>query len=186
VWNNHGPASDFVWKKNESFTQANDVIIDTNGNQEGPYEAGYTAATQPTWKTALNALTLDNPNLSWVNRRSSTSSTNTNLLTVIRRQAGDMALRSLTRSITLFRTCLKFSAGTRAVYKCRVRSVASGLWSATYRTNRSAGRLCRHLPYDGRWSNAAIDSGSPATAIYTLPLNEYLKNGYQDTTPTQG
>ena len=81
IWNNHGPAADFVWKANQSFTLADDVITDTNSNQEAPYRTGYTSTTQPTWQKALNALTTDNPNLIWINEGPQSSSANPTSLT---------------------------------------------------------------------------------------------------------
>jgi len=189
VWNNHGPASDFVWKKNENFTQANDVIIDTNGNQEGPYEAGYTAATQPTWKTALNALTLDNPNLSWVNEGPVPSSTDTNLLTVGNGNPTDPGWRyGIALVNTLDNTVSnmsQFSVGTGPFTNAEYVQLPPGYGLPPIaQIDPQADYVAIFRTTDGGATPLLIPG--IGNSIYTLPLNEYLKYGYQDTTPDTG
>lgn len=67
TWNNLGPASDYTWHASTNFTTTPD-IVDTNSNLENPYRAGVSGTTAPTWATTLNALTLDNPYLTWINQ----------------------------------------------------------------------------------------------------------------------
>jgi hypothetical protein len=185
VWNNHGPASDFVWKKNESFTQANDVIIDTNGNQEGPYEAGYTAATQPTWKTALNALTLDNPNLSWVNEGPVPSSTNTNLLTVTTTTGWRYGIALVNTLDNTVSNMSQFSAGTGPFTNAEFVQLPPGYGLPPIaQIDPQADYVAIFRTTDGGATPLLIPG--LGNSIYTLPLNEYLKYGYQDTTPDTG
>lgn len=67
TWYNLGPSSDYVWHASTNFITTSN-IVDTNSNLENPYRAGVSGATQPTWATALNALTIDNPYLTWINQ----------------------------------------------------------------------------------------------------------------------
>lgn len=72
TWYNIGPASDYVWHAKTNFTTTSD-IVDTNSNIENPYRAGVSGTTQPSWATTLNALTIDNPFLTWINQGPATS-----------------------------------------------------------------------------------------------------------------
>lgn len=67
TWNNLGPSSDYTWHPSVNYPVTSN-IVDTNSNTENPYRAGVSGTTQPTWATAINALTLDNPNLTWINQ----------------------------------------------------------------------------------------------------------------------
>jgi len=184
VWNNHGPAVDFVWKANQNFTGPNDVIIDTNNNQEGPYRTGYTGATPPaTWAAALNALTLDNPNLIWINQGPQPSVTNTTSLTVGTGWKYGVALvNTLDDTVS---NMSQFSPSTGKFSNAQFIQLPPGYglppiaqidpqsdYVAIFRTT-DGGAIPLLIPGLGN-------------SIYTLPLNEYLKNGYQDTTPDTG
>jgi hypothetical protein len=72
TWNNLGPASDYQWHALTNFTTAVS-IVDPNSNTEAPYRAGVSGTTIPSFATTLNALTLDNPNLTWINQGPATS-----------------------------------------------------------------------------------------------------------------
>jgi hypothetical protein len=67
TWENLGPATDFVWQPSIGFTLPGTTIIDPNGNIEAPYRTGVTGETAPKFATGVNSLTLDNPNLIWIN-----------------------------------------------------------------------------------------------------------------------
>jgi hypothetical protein len=67
-WNNLGPITDAVWASGVSYTLPNTTITDPNNNTEGPFRAGVTGTTTPTFATGLNQLTSDNPNLIWINQ----------------------------------------------------------------------------------------------------------------------
>jgi hypothetical protein len=73
-WNNVGPTTDYnAWHALTPYTLPNQIIIDTNGNMEAPYETGVSGTTHPTWKSAVGATTADKPNLVWINEGSGTS-----------------------------------------------------------------------------------------------------------------
>ena len=183
VWANHGPAANFVWQKNENFTAPNDVILDTNSNQEAPYETGYTATTQPTWATTLNATTSDNPKLVWVNEGPLGSSANPSSLTAGTGWMYGVALvNSLDDTVS---NMSQFSPSTGTVTNADYINLPAGYglppiaqidlqadYVNIYRTT-DGGAIPLLIP--------GIDNSG-----YTVPLNEYLKNGYQDTTQDTG
>ena len=184
VWNNHGPAADFVWKASQNFTGPDDVIIDTNNNQEGPYRTGYTGTTPPpTWSAALNALTLDAPNLTWINEGPQPSATDTTLLTVGTGWKYGVALvNTLDDTVS---NMSQFSPSTGKFSNAKYVQLPPGYglppiaqidpqadYVAIFRTT-DGGAIPLLIPGVGN-------------SIYTLPLNEYLANGYQDTTPDAG
>ena len=189
VWNNHGPKVDFFsgsatgWKPGKQFTQANDLVIDTNSNLEGPYRTGYSGATQPTWASTLNALTLDSPNLIWVNQGPQASVTSGTLLNIgVGWKYGVALVNTLDNTVS---NMSQFSPST-------------GKFSnATYVQLPAGYGLPPIAQIDPQSDYVAIfrttDGGATpllipglGNSIYTLPLNEYLKNGYQDTTPDTG
>jgi hypothetical protein len=66
-WANLGPITDSVWTASTNYTLPDTTITDPNNNTESPFRAGITGATAPTFATGTNQLTLDNPNLIWIN-----------------------------------------------------------------------------------------------------------------------
>ena len=70
TWENLGPVTDFVWSAGTSFSLPATTIIDPNGNTEAPYRTGVSGSKAPTFATGVNQLTLDNPNLTWINEGS--------------------------------------------------------------------------------------------------------------------
>jgi len=183
IWNNHGPAADFVFKGNESFTLADTVITDTNSNQEGPYRTGYTASTQPTWQKALNALTTDNPNLIWINQGPQAAPTNTNLLTAASGWKYGVALvNSLDDTVS---NMSQFSPSTGPVTNAQFIQLpaAYGL-PPIAQIDPQADYVNIYRTTDGGATPLLVPGID--NSGYTIPLNEYLKNGYQDTTPDTG
>jgi hypothetical protein len=69
--------TDYVYVANTPYTLPASTIIDSNGNQEGVAETGISDTTQPTWPTAINTVTPDTgyPTLQWLNEGPLASST---------------------------------------------------------------------------------------------------------------
>jgi hypothetical protein len=192
TWANHGPKVDFTWIKNETFTLP-DIdwtseepvggILDTNGNLEGPYRTGYSGATVPVWATTLNALTYDNPNLIWINLGPQTSVPNPNGLTAGTGWSYGVALvNTLDNTVS---NMSQLSARTSPVSNASYIQLPPGYglqsipnidpqadWVAIFRTT-DGGATPLLVPGIGN-------------SIYTVPLNEYLANGYKDTTQDAG
>lgn len=184
VWNNHGPAIDFVWKSGQNFTGPNDVIIDTNNNQEAPYRTGYTGTTQPTWMTALNALTPDNPNLVWINEGPQPSVTGSTLLTVGTGWKYGVALvDTLDDTVS---NMSQFSPSTGKFSNAQYVQLPPGYGLPPInQIDPQSDYVAIFRTTDGGATPLLI----PGTGTYplaTLPLNEYLKYGYKDTTPDTG
>jgi hypothetical protein len=183
TWNNHGPAVDFVFKANQSFTLADDVITDTNANQEAPYRTGYTSTTQPTWQKSPNALTTDNPNLIWINEGPQSSTANPTSLTAGTGWMYGVALvNSLDDTVS---NMSQFSPSTGPVTNADYINLppAYGL-PPIAQIDPQADYVNIYRTTDG----GAIPLLVPGVdnSGYTIPLNEYLKNGYQDTTQDTG
>ena len=184
VWNNHGPAADFVWKASQNFTQPDDIILDTNGNSEGPYRTGYTGTVQPVWSTTLNSLTLDNPNLIWINKGAQASSNipgilpavgigwryGVALVNTLNDTVSNMSQLSATTGPFIGAAFIQLPPGFGLPPASQIDPQAD--WVAIFRTT-DGGSIPFLIP--------GIDN-----SIYTLPLSEYLQNGYKDTTPDVG
>lgn len=67
-WANLGPITDAPWTASTNYTLPDTTITDPNNNAEAPFRAGITGAATPTFATGINQLTLDNPNLIWINQ----------------------------------------------------------------------------------------------------------------------
>lgn len=183
TWENHGPAADFVWKASENFTTADSFILDSNGNQQGPYRTGYTGTQTPTWATALNALTLDNPNLIWINQGPGQAPAPGSLPIIrVGWQYGVALVNTLDDTVS---NMSQLSASTGPFVGADFVQLPPGFglppaakidpqadWVAIYRTTDGGG-----TPF----LVPGLGNG-----IYTLPLSEYLANGYQDDTPDTG
>ena len=183
VWDNHGPKGDFVWKASQNFTQPNDVIVDTNSNQEGPYRTGYTATTQPTWATAINDLTLDNPNLIWINQGPQASTVGTTSLTTLTGWKYGVALvDTLDDTVS---NMSQFSTTTGPFSNAQFIQLPPGYGLPPIaQIDPQSDYVAIFRTTDGGADPLLIPGAG--NEFYTLPLNEYLKNGYQDTTADEG
>jgi hypothetical protein len=181
-WNNIGPATDYVWHANTNFfTTANNTITDANNNTEAPYRAGVTGATAPVWATGISQLTLDNPNLTWINEGPASAPAVGTLSTYNGGWIYYLALvNSLTNTVSNegpasvatgnhigFNSVL-ITGGLPAVVDPQVDYVA------IFRTE------------DG--GAAPNDYLIPGTGnqVWTVPLLQYEASGYTDTTPDSG
>jgi hypothetical protein len=70
VWFNLGPITDMAFAANTPVTVPSVIVIDTNSNEQQPYESGVSGTTQPTWQTVLHSLTADQAPLQWINEGS--------------------------------------------------------------------------------------------------------------------
>jgi hypothetical protein len=183
TWANHGPAADFVWKANQSFTDPDDVITDTNQNQEAPYRTGYTSTTQPTWAKTLNALTTDNPNLIWINEGPQAAPTGTNLLTAA---TGWMYGVSLVNSLDDTESNMsQFSPTTGPVTNAAYIQLPAGYGLPPIAQIDPQADYVNIYRTDDGGATPLLVPGVDNSG-YTIPLNDYLKNGYQDSTPDTG
>lgn len=179
VWANVGPVVDFTWHALTSFHLAPGSITDSNGFTQNPYETGVTGSTPPNWSKTLNGLTIDNPNLIWINQGMILAPTSGGLSTF---NGGWEYVISLVNSLT------------DTVSNAGPPSLATGDFLGTVGVTVSGG-----LPaiIDPQVDYVAIfrtlDGGStffliPGTGntFYTIPLAQYQASGYIDTTPDNG
>jgi hypothetical protein len=181
-WNNIGPATDYVWHANTSFfTQANSTITDSNNNKEDPYRAGVTGTTPPIWATGINQLTLDNPNLTWINQGPAAAPPPGTLSTFNGGWTYYIALvNSLTNTISnegpasastgnfIGASGVLITGGLPAVVDPQVDYVA------IFRTE------------DGGAAPDDFLIPGKGNEIWTVPLLQYEASGYTDTTPDSG
>jgi hypothetical protein len=184
LWNNLGPISDYVWTASKTYTLPNTKIIDTNSNQESSYETGITGTTQPTWtNTTVGSILADpTPPLQWMNEGSVPSSSSLAGTTITATsQQGWLYWIALVN--TLDQTVSNVgpvSAATGPIIKGQVSFTAgSGLNINTI--DPQADYVAIFRTTDGFSTPLLIPgfSNSP----YTVPLTQYLRNGYVDIVP---
>lgn len=174
LWYNIGPVTDYAWKSKVKFITS-PTIIDPNNNIEAPYEPGITGTTQPTFATGINQLTTDSPNLKWINQGPAAAPPAGTLSTF---NGGWQYAISLVNS------------ATDTVSNAGPLSPATGNFIGTTGVQVSGG-----LPavIDTQADYVAIfrtkDGGAtpfliPGTGntVFTVPLEQYVANGYTDTT----
>ena len=66
TWWNLGPVADFQWHASINYTTQT-YIVDINSNKELPFESGVSGTVLPTFSLSLYGLTDDLPNLVWMN-----------------------------------------------------------------------------------------------------------------------
>ncbi len=182
VWNNIGPITDFTWHANINFTLPNTGIVDPNGNQQQPFETGVTGTVRPTFSTTLNQLTVDNPNLIWINTGVAQASAPGTISALAGGFQYDIALvntldNTLSNAGPLSTSTGNFVGATGITF-----APGSGLNAAAIDPQADYVAIFR-----------TVDGGSlpfliPGTgsSIYTIKLSDYLLTGYTDTTPDTG
>ncbi len=182
TWWNIGPTSTFGWNPAVEMSTAL-FIVDPNSNEEIPYEAGVSGTTEPTFSTTLYGVTADVPNLVWMNNGPAGSSPVGTLTTT---QGGWQYVVSL--------------AGTLddTVSNASPASIVTGSFFASTGVFVSGGLPAVIDPQADYVAIFRTDDGgatfylipSPASGngntVFTLPLAQYLAEGFTDTTPDSG
>lgn len=182
VWENIGPISDFAWYPTTPFKGINVGIVDANGYEQRPYETGKSGAMAPSFNTVLDGLTSDNPSLVWINQgrsginpaglvttsnggwRYSISLVNTLDDTVSNATPMSVTTGNFTGAIGVF---LPPGSGLPPVSQIDSQADYVAIWRTT----------------DGGAQPFLIPGNNDFTLPITLPLWQYLLNGYEDTTP---
>jgi hypothetical protein len=182
TWSNLGPITDSVWTTGVNYTLPNTTIIDPHNNTEAPFRAGVSGTSVPTFSTGINQLTNDNPNLIWINQGPATAP----------------AVGSISAFNGGFQYCVALmNSAPDTVSNASPLSVATGNFIGATGITITGG-----IP-----ATASIDPQSDFVAIFrttdglttpflipgasnfpigTVPLPEYLANGYVDTTLDTG
>ena len=174
TWYNMGPIADFAWAAKTSFSTS-PRIVDQNSNFEAPYRTGISGATQPAFATTLNTLTLDNPNLTWINQGPASSAPQGTISTFNGGWEYYIALvNTLDNTVS---DVGPVSASTGNFFAGLGVTITGGLPStidpqvdyvAIFRT-QDGGATWYLIPGDGNTE-------------YTVPLLQYEADGYVDTT----
>jgi hypothetical protein len=182
VWSNIGPSTDYSWTASKSYTLPNTIITDTNGYFEAPFRSGFTSTTKPTFSTGTNNLTIDNPNLIWINEGLASSLPSGTISTFNGGWEYALALVN-----TLDNT----------VSNCGPLSAATGNFTGLSSVNFTPGQGLPPLnSIDPQADYVAIFRTTDGQATpflipgvsttYTLTLQDYILNGYSDDTPDTG
>jgi hypothetical protein len=181
TWSNIGPVTDFAWRAKVAVTLANTTITDSNNNTEAPFEAGVSGTVAPTWATGINQLTNDNPNLVWINKGPATAPAPG---TISAFAGGFQYYVALVNTMTnTVSNASPANARTGNFIGASGITVTGGL-PPTASIDPQADYVAIFRTTDG----GAIPFLIPGTlnSIYTVPLSQYLQNGYLDTTPDTG
>lgn len=179
VWNNIGPVSDFQWQAKVGFTLPDTTIIDPAGYQQAPYESGVTGTTAPTFATGLNQLTADNPNLIWINQGIASAPPVGTVSTFNGGWSYGVALVNTLDNTVSNMTPLSAPTGNFIGAAGVTLAPGDGL-PPLNKIDPQADFVAIFRTTDGQ-STPFLIPGQFTT--YTIPLSDYLVNGYTDTTP---
>jgi hypothetical protein len=181
-WNNLGPISDYVWKSGVFYTLPGTTIVDTNSNQEGAYETGITGDTQPAWVSTPNYIIADpSPPLLWLNEGSIPAISNAgNTITATSTQGWLYYIALVNTLDQTVSNLSPVSIATGPVVKGQV-TFAPGAGLNLNTIDPQADYVAIFRTTDGFTTPFLIPGfvNSP----YTVPLKQYLENGYVDTVP---
>jgi len=180
-WNNLGPAADYVWAANTTFTLPNTTITDPNNNLEAPYRTGVSGASVPTFATGINQLTKDNPNLIWINQGPSPAPAPG---TISAFNGGYQYVVALVNSATdTVSNATQLSKTTGNFIGAAGITVSGGL-PALASIDPQSDYVAVFRTTDG-FTTPFLIPGT-GNSIYTIPLSTYLQDGYTDTTLDTG
>jgi hypothetical protein len=182
TWWNIGPVSTFGWTADVNQT-TQPFVVDQNSNEEIAYEAGISGTAEPTFSTTLYGLTADVPNLVWMNN-GPIGVTPTGSLTTT--QGGWSYAVALVNTLddTVSNASL-VSPATGSFFEASGVFISGGLpqvidpqadYVAIFRTD-DGGATYYLIPPPA--------SGNGNTE-YTVPLSQYLAQGFTDTTLDSG
>ena len=184
TWENVGPVVDFSWASNTKFALPETTIIDTNGNIEAPYRTGISGSVAPTFQTGINALTLDNPNLTWINEGTAGSPPIGTVSTFLGGWKYTLSLVNTLDNTVSNSTNLSVATGNFIGADGITFAPAQGL-PALSQIDPQSDYVAIFRTVDGGETPLLIPSQIPV-AVGTLPLSTYITDGYVDTTPDVG
>ena len=181
TWVNIGAVSTFAWTKNIDYTLPMENIVDSNGNEEGSIETGFTGTTPPTWNTSLNGITLDNGSLEWINEGPvPIQPTVAGKITATSAQGFIYAIALVNTLDNTVSNIGPLSIATGPIVSGQV-TFAPGAGLVKADIDPQADYVAIFRTTDGESTELLIPSNG--NTIYTVPLVQYLTYGYVDTTP---
>ena len=182
TWQNLGPVSSFAWNPTTNYTTQT-YIIDTNSYKQIPFEAGISGSTVPVFSQTLYGITFDLPNLVWMN--------------------GGFIGNTPTGTISTFNGGWKYAVALvntldDTVSNASLVSVSTGNFFSGTGVFVSGGLPAYIDPQADYVAIFRTDDGGatyyliPPTQSengnteYTIPLAQYLSQGFVDSTPDSG
>jgi len=184
TWENLGPVTDFSWAASTRFTLPSTTIIDPNGNIEAPYRTGVSGSKTPVFSTGINVLTLDNPNLTWINQGTAGSAPIGTVSTFLGGWKYVISLVNTLDNTVSNSTDLSAATGNFIGADGVTIPPAAGL-PALSQIDPQADYVAIFRTVDGQ-NIPLLIPGQVPVAVGTLPLSVYLTDGYVDKTPDTG
>lgn len=181
IWQNIGPAVDFTWNASVNVTLPDTTIIDPAGNTEGPFRTGVSGASAPTFATGLNQLTLDNPNLTWINQGPASAPPPGSVSTFNGGWIYTIALVNTLDQTISNAAPLSVPTGNFIGASGVTIPAGSGLDISTIDTQADYVAISRST--DGLTVPFLIPNANGLPFNTTISLKEYLTTGYFDSTP---
>ena len=179
TWWNLGPATSFGWTAATNYT-TNTFIIDSNSNREVAYEPGISGSSAPVFATTLYGLVADLAPLVWMNNGPAGSSPSGTVTTT---QGGWLYAVALVNTLdNTVSNASVVSTSTGNFFGATGVFVSGGLpavidpqvdYVAIFRTDDGGATYYLIPP----------PSSGNGNSPYTLPLSQYLSQGFTDTTP---
>lgn len=185
TWINLGPISDYTWTALTNYTLPDTTIIDPNGFTEAPYRTGITGLTAPTFATGFNQLTLDNPNLIWINQGQAISPPSGTVSTFNGGWRYGIALVNTLDNTVSNMSPLSAATGNFVGADGITIKPGDGLPPVS-QIDPQADYVAIFRTTDGESTPFLIPGPTPDYTIYTISLANYLVNGYVDDTPDTG
>lgn len=184
-WNNMGPSGDFTWFPNINYTLPGATIVDGNSNQEAPFRTGHTGTVAPTFGTALYSITTDpSPPLTWINQ-GGVSIPPVGTVTVS--NGGWVYAISLVNTLDdTVSNATPISAPTGNFTGAYGVVLPPGAGLDVSKIDPQSDYVAIWRSTDGFTSPFLIPGPNDFALPITIPLSQYLTEGYVDTTPDVG
>ena len=181
IWNNIGLVSTFVRIPGIMYTLPGQKIVDTFSDEEGAYQTGYTGTTAPAWSTAPNTVVLDpNTPLSWINEGAvPIPALAAGKITALSTQGWLWAIALVNTLDNTVSNIGPLSAASGPLVNASP-SFAPGAGLSTSLIDPQVDYVAIFRTADGFPTELLIPNFG--NTIYTVPLSQYLLNGYVDTT----
>lgn len=180
-WYNLGPASDFTWRASTPVTLPSTIIVDKNSNEQTSYETGVSGTIQPTWQTTKFSLTADQAPLQWICLGSIPPVNNGSGQITATTAQGWLYWIALVNTLDqTVSNVSPVSVGTGPVINGQI-AIAAGSGINLANLDPQVDYVAVFRTTDGGTSPLLVNG--LGNSFWTVPLTQYLQNGYIDTTP---
>ena len=185
VWNNIGLVTDFVRTPSTYYTLPGQAIVDQFSDEQGAYETGVSGTSTPAFSTSPNAVTLDpNAPLSWIDEGAvPAQATAAGKITATSAQGWIWALALVNTLDNTVSNIGPVSLPSGPLVNATP-TFAPGSGLNVSQIDPQADYVAIFRTADG-FTTELLLAGF-GNSIYTVPLSQYLQNGYIDTTPDTG